>query len=144
MDKRQAAQTEDSREDIIAGRNAVGEALRAGRPLDSVLIARGERSGSLGALAADCRRRGIPVKETDARRLDALCGPSHQGIAAVAACKETVSLDDLFRAAEEKGEPPFFVVCDGWRIRTTSAPSSARRRRQGRTAWSSPSGGASG
>ena len=113
MDKRQAAQTEDSREDIIAGRNAVGEALRAGRPLDSVLIARGERSGSLGALAADCRRRGIPVKETDARRLDALCGSSHQGIAAVAACKETVSLDDLFRAAEEKGEPPFFVVCDG-------------------------------
>lgn len=31
----------------------------------------------------------------------------------MAACKETVSLDDLFRAAEEKGEPPFFVVCDG-------------------------------
>ena len=44
--------------------------------------------------------------------LDALCGPNHQGIAALAACKETVTLDELFAAAEAKGEPPFFVVCD--------------------------------
>ena len=74
-------------EDLVAGRNAVAEALRAGRPLDSVLIARGERSGSLVALAAKCRERGIPVKEVDPRKLDALCGPNHQGIAAVAACR---------------------------------------------------------
>lgn len=99
-------------EDLVAGRNAVAEALRAGRPLDSVLIARGERSGSLVALAAKCRERGIPVKEVDSRKLDALCGPNHQGIAAVAACREYATLDDLFDLARERGEPPFLVICD--------------------------------
>ena len=95
-------------EDIIAGRNAVAEALRAGRAIDSVLLAKGDRAGSISALAAQCRRKGL----VDSRKLDALCGPNHQGIAALAACKETVTLDELFAAAEAKGEPPFFVVCD--------------------------------
>ena len=99
-------------EDIIAGRNAVAEALRAGRAIDSVLLAKGDRAGSISALAAQCRRKGLLVKEVDSRKLDALCGPIHQGIAALAACKETVTLDELFAAAEAKGEPPFFVVCD--------------------------------
>lgn len=106
-------ETENRRaEDIIAGRNAVMEALRADRPLDSVLVAKGERSGSLVALTAKCRERGIPVKEVDPRKLDALCGPNHQGIAAAAACREYATLDDLFAAAQEKGEPPFLVICD--------------------------------
>lgn len=105
--------TEESlREDIIVGRNAVQEALRSGRAIDSVLVARGDRSGSLKVLLAKCRDQDILVKEVDARKLDSMCGPNHQGIAAVAACKETVSLDDLFRIAEKKGEPPFFIVCD--------------------------------
>ena len=99
-------------EDIIAGRNAVAEALRAGRAIDSVLLAKGDRAGSISALAAQCRRKGLLVKEVDSRKLDALCGPNHQCIAALAACKETVTLDELFAAAEAKGEPPFFVVCD--------------------------------
>ena len=99
-------------EDIIAGRNAVAEALRAGRAIDSVLLAKGDRAGSISALAAQCRRKGLLVKEVDSRKLDALCGPNHQGIAALAACKETVTLDELFAAAGAKGEPPFFVVCD--------------------------------
>ena len=99
-------------EDIIAGRNAVAEALRTGRAIDSVLLAKGDRAGSISALAAQCRRKGLLVKEVDSRKLDALCGPNHQGIAALAACKETVTLDELFAAAEAKGEPPFFVVCD--------------------------------
>ena len=99
-------------EDIIAGRNAVAEALRAGRAIDSVLLAKGDRAGSISALAAQCRRKGLLVKEVDSRKLDALCGPNPQGIAALAACKETVTLDELFAAAEAKGEPPFFVVCD--------------------------------
>jgi len=98
--------------DFIAGRNAVGEALRAGRPLDSVWVAKGDRSGSVPALLALCRERGVPVKEVDPRKLDAACGPNHQGIAAVAACKEYATLEDLLKLAEDRGEPPFLVICD--------------------------------
>ncbi len=98
-------------EDHIVGRNAVMEALKSGRPLDSVLIARGERQGSIGAIIARCRDNGIPVKETDSRKLDAMAS-NHQGVIAIAACKDYVTLEELFAAAEEKGEPPFFIVCD--------------------------------
>ena len=98
-------------EDHIVGRNAVMEALRSDRALDSVLVARGDRQGSIGAIMALCRDKGIPVKEADSRKLDAIAA-NHQGVIAVAACKEYVTLDDLFAAAEKKGEPPFFIVCD--------------------------------
>lgn len=98
--------------DVIAGRNAVLEALRAGRPLDSVWVATADRNGSVGVIIAKCREAGIPVKETDARKLSAKCGPNHQGVMAIAACKEYATLDDIFQKAEEAGEPPFLIVCD--------------------------------
>lgn len=99
--------------DIIAGRNAVAEALRAAMPIDSVLVARGERQGSVVPLLAKCKEKGIPVKEVDSRKLDFMCGGSqHQGIVAVAACKEYVTLEQLLEGAKEKGEPPFLIVCD--------------------------------
>ncbi|MBQ9860467.1 MAG: 23S rRNA (guanosine(2251)-2'-O)-methyltransferase RlmB [Clostridia bacterium] len=98
-------------EDYITGRNAVTEALKAGRPLDSVLVARGERQGSIGAIMARCREQSVPVKEVDGRKLDAMA-ENHQGVIAVAACKEYATVEDLFALAQERGEPPFFIVCD--------------------------------
>ncbi len=99
-------------EDCIIGRNAVSEALRSGRALDSLWIAKGERGGSIGQIRALCRERGIPVKETDARKLTAVGGANHQGVIAFAACKEYASLEDVYRRAEESGEPLFVLVCD--------------------------------
>lgn len=98
-------------EDYIAGRNAVMEALKSGRPLDSVLVARGDRQGSIGPIIAKCRQLNVPVKEVDIRKLDNMA-QNHQGVIAVAACKEYASVDDLFALAAERGEPPFFIVCD--------------------------------
>ncbi|MCI8554602.1 MAG: 23S rRNA (guanosine(2251)-2'-O)-methyltransferase RlmB [Clostridiales bacterium] len=112
MDDEKRTLPEEPREDLIVGRNAVAEALRAGRQIDSVLAARGERGGPFASLLGQCRRKGIPVKEVDPRRLDKLCGPHHQGIAAVAACQKYATVDELFAAAEDRGEPPLFVVCD--------------------------------
>ena len=105
-------QTDTRTEDVIAGRNAVAEALRSGRAIDSVLVARGDRTGSIGPLIAKCRDLGIPVKEADPRKLTAMGGPNHQGILAVAACKAYATVEDLFAVAEERGEAPLFVVCD--------------------------------
>ncbi len=104
-------QEREQREDYIAGRNAVMEALKSGRHLDSVLIARGDRQGSIAAIAARCKEQGVPIKDVDSRKLDAMAA-NHQGVIAIAACKEYVTLEALFEAAEQKGEPPFFIVCD--------------------------------
>ena len=98
--------------DLIIGRNAVSEALRAGRAIDRIQVAKGQRTGSILPLIAKARDLGIPVKESDVRKLDALAGPHHQGIIAFAACREYATLGDLFALAEHRGESPFFVVCD--------------------------------
>lgn len=98
-------------DDVIAGRNAVSEALRSGREIDRLLVAKGA-SGSVSVLIAKARERGIPVKDVDSRKLDAMCGAHHQGVAAIAACKEFATVEDLFAAAKAKDEAPFFVVCD--------------------------------
>ncbi len=99
-------------EDRIIGRNAVLEALRSGRTLDSLWIAKGERGGSIGLIRSMCREQGIPIKETDVRKLTAVGGANHQGVIAFAACKEYASLDEVFRRAEEQNEPLFVIVCD--------------------------------
>lgn len=98
-------------EDVIAGRNAVIEALKSGRPLDRVMVAKGDRQGSIGPIIAKCRQLNVPVKEVDGRKLDFMA-QNHQGVIAVAACKEYAKLEDLFALAEERGEKPFFIICD--------------------------------
>ena len=83
---------DEQRNDIIEGRNAVQEALRAGRAIDKIYIARGETDRALGHIAGLARDRGITV--------------------AVCAVREYASIDDIFNVAAERGEQPFVVVCD--------------------------------
>lgn len=98
---------------LIIGRNPVSEALRSGRSLDSLFVAKGERTGSISSIIAACRERGIPVKEVDRRKLDFMCGGGvHQGVAATAAACEYATVEDIFEAARLKGEKPFIIVCD--------------------------------
>lgn len=101
-------------EGAIAGRNAVAEALKSGRPIDSLYVARGDRSGSLGVLIAKAKKLGIAVKEADSVKLDHLCaGAVHQGVVAVAAAKAYATIDDIFALAESRQEQPFLILADG-------------------------------
>lgn len=107
--KGQAAKNED----LIIGRNAVAEALRSGRSIDSLLVARGDRSGSIGKIIAECREKGVVIKQVDEKKLDCMCsGGNHQGVAAWAAAHEYASLDDIFALADKRGEKPFIIICD--------------------------------
>lgn len=99
--------------DLIIGRNAVSEALRSERVIDTLLVARGERNGSIGRIIAECRDKNIVVKEVDKKKLDFLCGQgNHQGIAAYAAAHEYAEVEDIFALAQERGEDPFIIICD--------------------------------
>lgn len=102
------------RDDLIIGRNAVREALRAGRPAECLMVQKGERKGSVSPLIAQCAEMKIPVKEVDVKKLDYMCGHSnHQGIILIAAAKEYCTLDDIFENARQKNEEPFIIICDG-------------------------------
>ena len=98
---------------LIEGRNAVTEALRAGRAIDKIYIAKGETDSALGYIASTARNAGCVVVETDRRKLDFMSKTgSHQGVIAVASVKSYVSVSDILDIAREKGEPPFIVICD--------------------------------
>lgn len=100
-------------EDRIEGRNAVIEALRAGRAIDKIYIAKGEVDQTLGHIASKARSQGIVVVETDRRKLDMMSQThAHQGVVAVCAVKEYCTVQGILAAAEEKGEDPFVIVCD--------------------------------
>lgn len=105
---------ENERErDVIAGRNAVTEALKAGRPIDSILVRRGEKNGSVSSILRMAKQAGIPVKEVDSRKLDGMCGDeNHQGVIAIAAVHAFSEVEDIFALAESRNEPPFILVCD--------------------------------
>ncbi|MBR3095720.1 MAG: 23S rRNA (guanosine(2251)-2'-O)-methyltransferase RlmB [Clostridia bacterium] len=103
----------DGERELLVGRNAVLEALKSGREINTLLVAKGERGGSVGRILADCRDRRIVIKEVDKRKLDFLCGQgNHQGVAAYVAAHAYAELDDLFALAQARGEAPFFLVCD--------------------------------
>ena len=100
-------------EDVIAGRNSVGEALKSGRPLNKLLIAKGERQGSLRELAGIAKDKGILVQEVEPQRLAQLApGQRHQGVVAMASPVEYAEVEDILAAAEAKGEAPLIVVLD--------------------------------
>ena len=98
---------------LIIGRNAVSEALRSGRNIDTLLVVRGERNGSVGRIIAECKEKGVVIKEVDKKKLDFMCGQgNHQGVAAYAAVHEYSTVEDIFALAEERGEAPFIILCD--------------------------------
>ncbi len=106
-------ESEGKRQDIIAGRNPVLEALKSGRPIDCLYVSRGQHAGSLSAIAAKAKAMGITVKECDPKKLDFMCsGAVHQGVAAVAAVKDYCTVEDILNTAKEKNEPPFIIILD--------------------------------
>ena len=101
-------------EGVICGRNAVMELLRGERSVDKLFLQKGEREGSIKMIVALAAKKGVPIVDAEKPKLDALCGElHHQGVAAIASQKEYVELRDLLKIAEERGEAPLIVLCDG-------------------------------
>ena len=112
--RRNFEERQEPAEGCIIGRNAVRELLRSGREVDKLMVAKGEREGSIVVMVAQAIERGIPVIEVERGKLDSLSGGvPHQGVIAMAAEKEYVSVDDILKIAEERGEKPLIVVSDG-------------------------------
>ena len=97
----------------IEGRNAVIEAFRAGRPIDKVYIQDGCQDGPILTIKREARKRDVLIKYAAKERLDQMSETGkHQGVIACAAAYEYAEIEDMFRLAEQRGEPPFFVLLD--------------------------------
>ena len=91
--------------DIIAGRNAVTELLKSGREIEYVMTAKGA-GGSLKPIIAQCKERGIVVKEIPKQKLDMKL----QGVAAVAACAKYAELSEIIEKANGVQNPIILVL----------------------------------
>ncbi len=80
---------------LLAGIHPVREALRAGLPLDRVIIARGAAGVRLQELIELCRQRGIPVRFEPREHLDRnAAGAPHQGVIAYGAASRHAALEE--------------------------------------------------
>ena len=111
---RDARQQVEVDENVVSGRNAVREPLSSGRDIEKIYIQSGEREGSVNLLIGIASERKLPIIEMDRQKLDRLSGGArHQGIVAIASERNYSTVDEILAYAEERGEKPFVVVCDG-------------------------------
>ena len=104
---------EEVDETRLEGRNALTEALKAGRAIDKVFIADGDTDKGLQRLAAMAKEAGAVVVPVDRRKLDLMSTThAHQGIIAQAAAHEYATLDDILEEAAARGQAPLIVICD--------------------------------
>jgi 23S rRNA (guanosine2251-2'-O)-methyltransferase len=97
----------------LEGRNALQEALRAGRTIDKVFIASGDTDKGLQRLAAEAKEAGAVVVPVDRRKLDNMSFTrSHQGVIALAAAHEYATIDEILEEAAGRGESALIVICD--------------------------------
>ncbi len=96
----------------LYGRRAVLEALRAGKKIEHILVARGARErGAMMDLVAEARKKSVSVREAPREELDRIA-PNHQGVAARIGEYEYVEVNDLLEVARERGEPAFLLMLD--------------------------------
>ena len=103
---------EELENNLLVGRNPIREALRAGRDIEKLLVARGELIGSAREIVAMAKDAKIVVQEVARERLDAMA-PNHQGLIAVASAYSYKTVDDMLALAKERGEAPLLVILDG-------------------------------
>ena len=97
----------------IEGRNALTEALKAGRTIDKVFVAEGDTDRSLQRLAALAKEAGAVIVPVDRRKLDQMSTTrSHQGMIALVAAHDYYTVDDILEEAASRGENALIVICD--------------------------------
>lgn len=100
-------------EDMVAGRNAVMEALKGSRSVNKLMIANGSTEGSIKEIIAVAKEKGINIQYWDRSKLDSIArGIRHQGVLAQVAPVQYAELEDILQVAKDRNEPPFIVLLD--------------------------------
>lgn len=99
-------------ENLLSGRNPIREAIKSGRDIEKLLVAKGDLSGTAKEIIAMARDRHIPIQTVDRSRLDEIT-KNHQGMLAFASAYRYYDVEDMLAEAQEKNEAPFLIVLDG-------------------------------
>ena len=97
----------------LEGRNPVLEALNHDRPIDKILVKKGEIEGTLKVIVAKAREKGIPVQEIDKHKMEQISvSHNNQGVIAICPAYEYCDVRDILQNAKDKGEQPLNVILD--------------------------------
>ncbi|HJH10335.1 MAG TPA: 23S rRNA (guanosine(2251)-2'-O)-methyltransferase RlmB [Metalysinibacillus jejuensis] len=103
----------EQQSEMICGKNPVLEALRAGREINKIFIAEGVKKTGVNELLDLARERGVLVQFVPKKKVEQLANnDNHQGIVAAVAAYDYAELEDIFSAAQAKGEDPFILLLD--------------------------------
>lgn len=97
----------------IEGRNAVIEALRAGKTIDKLFVQDGCHDGPILTIKREAAKKGTLIKYVEKERLDQMSETGrHQGVIAYAAAYAYAEVEDILQKARDKGEAPFLFLLD--------------------------------
>ncbi len=98
----------------IEGRNAVREALRAGKTVERLYVQEGLTDPAAVSIVTEAQKKNIQVRFVKKERLDEMSETgSHQGVIASVSAYEYGTVEQMLAAAAEKGEDPFLILLDG-------------------------------
>ncbi|MCA1813991.1 MAG: 23S rRNA (guanosine(2251)-2'-O)-methyltransferase RlmB [Halobacteriales archaeon] len=98
--------------DVVAGIHPVLEALRAGREVHRVLLAKGREDDRVREVLAAARARGVGIERRPKAQLDELYGGQHQGVIALVKPQGYSTLEDALGFARQRGHDPFLLALD--------------------------------
>ena len=100
--------------DQIEGRNSVLELLESDRDINKILIAKGEKHGSINKIITIAKQRKIVIAEVERQKLNAISETNnHQGVIAIVPPFNYSSVEDILESAKQKNEDPFILILDG-------------------------------
>jgi len=99
--------------EIIVGRQPVVEALKAGTPIEKIVLLYGVKGNAIERIRQLAKQRGIAVAESNRQRFRELAeDATTQGVVALVATKDYIEVEDILAAAQKRGEPCFILVLD--------------------------------
>lgn len=101
-------------EDQIEGRNAVIELLESDKDINRILIARGEKHGSIHKIIAMAKEKKVILAEVERSKLEQMAQTENcQGVIAIVPPFDYCEVYDIIQEAKEKQEDPFILILDG-------------------------------
>lgn len=100
-------------EGYVEGRNPVMEAIKGGREIDKILIAKGSEQGSINKIIGMAKDKKIVIQYVERAKLDSMSETkSHQGVIALVTPYTYKTVDDIIETAENRKEDPFMIILD--------------------------------
>ena len=100
----------EANEEIIYGKNAVTEALKAEKSIDTVFMLKNAQG--MGKIIALAKQQGIVIKDIGEDKLKAMCGDKHGVVAAQLSAVTYSTVEEILDVSKQKGKPPFIIICD--------------------------------